>query len=415
MKAETLFKKQEFAAAAAIYSQFENSRTLTGALKGEALAKLGWCLMQTKEYDRAIKVYTALLNGYPGTKSIPSALCQRGIAKLRVKDLSGALKDFDELSARHPKAKERELGLQQKALIQGQMNNNAGMAATFKQLLKDFPNTPVGAEANYWIGWVAFESKEYKAVPEPLDKARQLDKEQYYERASLRIMLSFFYLEDKEALAREIDSYIKSGIKRPIPYEVLHWLGHGYFEMATTAEEAETRSGLYRKAAKYLRMLIGREDVKPDDFLNLGRSELRLGEASPAIEALEKYLSLTKEPGPRTVGLLALGEAQIGFKSLDEAQKSAQAALALQPDGELNARARILAGDIQHARQNFEEAARIFESVGVVIDDENVTPQALEKAVESYKAAGREPDAKRLLNKLQSRYPEYIQRKNGRS
>jgi hypothetical protein len=35
----------------------------------------------------------------------------------------------------------------------------------------------------------------------------------------------------------------------------------------------------------------------------------------------------------------------------------------------------------------------------------------LEKAVETYRELGRDADARRLLNKLQSRYPEYAQRK----
>jgi outer membrane protein assembly factor BamD (BamD/ComL family) len=58
-----------------------------------------------------------------------------------------------------------------------------------------------------------------------------------------------------------------------------------------------------------------------------------------------------------------------------------------------------------------EKAAKIFESVSVVIDDESVTPVALELGVEAYRSAGEDADAKRLLNLLQSRYPEYAQRR----
>ena len=86
-------------------------------------------------------------------------------------------------------------------------------------------------------------------------------------------------------------------------------------------------------------------------------------------------------------------------------------ALSLQADGRLNAEARIVSGDIQTGRGNHEEAAKIYESVSVIIDDEDVTPRALEKAVESHHKAGNETDARRLLNTLQSRYPEYSQRK----
>jgi TolA-binding protein len=70
----------------------------------------------------------------------------------------------------------------------------------------------------------------------------------------------------------------------------------------------------------------------------------------------------------------------------------------------------MLAGDLQRAQGNLEQAAKVYESVAV-IDHEQVTPAALEKAVETYRELGRDADARRLLNKLQSRYPEYAQRK----
>lgn len=411
MKAEWLFKKQDYVGSAPLYALVENSRTLSVPLKAEALSKLGWCLMQSKEYLRAIKAYSSLIDNYTTSKSIPAAFCQRGLARLRLKELGGALKDFEELISRFPKAKERELALHQKALIQGQMNENAGMAESFRRLLKDYPNTPVAPEANYWIGWVAFEAKDYKAAAELLAKARKLDKEQYFERAGLRVLLSYYYLEDKAAVGREIETYSKNGPKHPVPYEVLHWLGQGYYETGLIAPNSETQLEAFRNAVKYLGIVTERDDAKPDDFLNLGRSQIRLGDFKKAAEMLTKYLGLVREPIPRTTGLLALGQAQIGFKELDAAQKTAEAALGLQPDGELNARARVLVGDIQNARGNFEEAAKVYAMV-VVIDDENVTPQALEKAVAAYKACGKEADAKRLLNTLQSRYPEYLQKKN---
>ncbi len=413
MEAEILFKKQDYIGAAPIYALVADSKTLTPMLKSEALYKAGLCYMETKDFVRAEKAFTGLIDGYPTVKNIPAALCRRGLARLRLNDKSGALKDFDLVAQKYPKTKERELSLYQKAHILGQQGDNQGMAESFKQLLKDYPETAEAADANYWVGWVAFETKDYKSAPAPLDKARKLNKDEYFERASLRIMLSFFYLEDKEALAREIDAYKLGAPKGQVPYEVLHWLGHGYFELAMAAKKADAKPSLYSNAAKYLAVITDRDDAKPDDFLNYGRSELNLGEFEKAAAALEKYLETTKEPSPRAVGMMALARSQIGLKKLDAAQKSADAALSLQPDGELNAKARIVAGDIQNARGNFDEAARIYESVGVVIDDETLTPQALEKAVEAYKKAGKDAEAKRLLNTLQSRYPEYLQRDGG--
>ena len=52
MKAEVLFKKQDYANAAPLYSTLELSRQLTGNMKAEALFKLGWCQMELKALDQ---------------------------------------------------------------------------------------------------------------------------------------------------------------------------------------------------------------------------------------------------------------------------------------------------------------------------------------------------------------------------
>ena len=105
--------------------------------------------------------------------------------------------------------------------------------------------------------------------------------------------------------------------------------------------------------------------------------------------------------------------AQIGLGTLDAAQKSVDEALTLQPEGKLNGEGRIAAGDVQMARGAYEQAAKLYASVSLLLDDEEVTPKALEKAYNAFKKAGMEPEAKKTLNTLQSRYPEYLQNGKG--
>lgn len=411
MKAEQLFKKQDYAAAAPVYELVSRSRLLAGTFKAKALYKFAWCSLQKGANDKAIAGFTSLIEGFPTTDSIASALFHRGIARLRSKDLPGAVKDLNQLIAKYPQAKEREPALEQRAIIQGQQNDNAGMAETYKLLLKEFPNTAAAADANYWIGWVAFENKNYKDVPGPLGAARDADKEKYLERASLRILLAHYYLENWDAAGREIDLYLTAGGKGQVPEQVLRSVGMHYYELADRADNPSTRTENFMAAAKFLELMTKRDDAKPDDFLNLGRSELSLEKYKEAVPALAAYLKGVKDPGPRCVGLIASSQALIGLGDLDGAQKAADEALTLQSEGRLNAEGRIATGDIQKARGNFEQAAKIYESVTVIIDDEEITPRALEKAVAAYEKAGKEVEAKRLLNTLQSRYPEYMQRK----
>ena len=80
-----------------------------------------------------------------------------------------------------------------------------------------------------WIGWTAFEAKNYKDAVPPLEEARQLDKEQFGEKAGIRILLAQYYLEDKAATAREVDRYAREG-KTKVPPEILRWLGKNFAE-----------------------------------------------------------------------------------------------------------------------------------------------------------------------------------------
>jgi TolA-binding protein len=404
MKAEVLFRQQDYAGAAPIYEKLQRATSLKAPLRGEALFKLGFCYMQVRDADNAIKAFSSFIDGYPTSQSIAFSLGQRAMAYQQKKNFSAALKDYSELIARHPKARERELAVEQKALILGQQGDNAGMSDAFELLLKDYPQSTSAARAHYWVGYVAFDAKKYQKAAEHLARARELDREEFFERASLRILFAQYFLENRAAVATEVDSYKKDG-KTDVPAEILRSLGEGYF-----------KSGENESAIKYLEMLIPpggtpRDEAQPEDYLVLARARLNVQNFPQAGAALETYLKSVKDPVPRSTGLLHLARAQIGMTQLDAAQKSVDEALTIQPEGPIAGEARIVAGDIQMSRGRAEEAAKLYVSVSLVLDDENVTPLALEKAVQAYQGAGREAEAKKTLNTLQSRYPEYAQRK----
>ncbi|MEA3189216.1 MAG: hypothetical protein QOD99_3046 [Chthoniobacter sp.] len=396
LKAEALFKQQKYSDALPVYAAMSQSK-LPANMRAEAQFKLGWCSMQVKDNDRAIAAFSTFLDGNPQHKLVPSALAERAVAYQQSKNLKSALKDFNDVIARFPKAKERELALQQKALILGQQQDNAGMAQAFKQLLKDYPQSTAAAQANYWIGWVFFTEKDYKAAVVPLLAARQLDKEQFFERATMRLMLSHYYLEDREALAQDVDSYMRGAPKAKVPAEVLRWLGGAFLKEKNFSE-----------AEKYLEQLAKREgESQADDSLNLARAQLGEQKFEKAAESVQAYLDTTQQPLPRATGLLVFGEAQLALGKFDEGQKAVDDACALQPEGSLNAKGRMLSGDIAAARGDLDQASKIYRGISVIIDDPELTPRALEKAYQTLKKSGGNAEAARVLNELQTRYPEY--------
>src|SRR5436190_19981004 len=192
LKAEALYKQQNYTEADSIYGELRGSQ-LSPKLRAEAAYKLGLCHVQTKKVTGVIEAFTYYIQTFPDSPEIPAAMGQRALAYEQSKNYTGALNELNIILAKYPKAREREATLQLKALILGQQENTKGMVDTFRQLLKEFPRSSVAAQAQYYIGKAAFEAKDYRTALTALNTARQLNKEQYYNLASLRLILCQFY------------------------------------------------------------------------------------------------------------------------------------------------------------------------------------------------------------------------------
>ena len=398
LKAEYFYKEQKFADAAPIYAELRSSH-LSPKLRAEAAYKLGWCFIQLKDVPQVVEAFSYFVQGFPDSPQLPSALTQRALAYHESKNYDEAVRDLNTLLAKFPAAKEREAALQQKALILGQQENAKGMSDAFRQLLKEFPKSSVAAQANYYIGKVAFEAKDYKGALAPLEAARQLSKEQYYNLATLRIVSAFFYLKDRPALTREVDSFLAANSTAKVPAEILEWLGIEYFNEKN-----------YTAAQKYFSAL-GQSDslgnVKPDFWFYLAEAETKLKNFPQAEAAYEKYLHVATDPAAKAKTLLALGATKIAAHKPDDAQKIAEEIMRLQPEGRVNAEARLLAGDVQVERQHFDEAGKAFMGVALLYDDPAITPRALQKAAAAYERAGKKEEADRVVKQLRDKYPDY--------
>src|SRR5947199_10481674 len=121
-------------------------------------------------------------------------------------------------------------------------------------------------------------------------------------------------------------------------------------------------------------------------------------------DAFGKYLQAANAPARKAKVLLALGALKITAHKPDEAQKIAEEIMSLQPEGRVNAEARLLAGDVQVERGKFDEAGKAFMSVALLYDDPAITPRALQKAVLAYQRAGKTDEADRAARQLHEKY-----------
>jgi TolA-binding protein len=397
LKAEAFYKQGNFAEAAPLYEQLRASQ-LSPKLRAESAYKLGWCYIQLKDTPRIIEAFSYFLQAFPDNPQGPSALTQRSLAYQEAKNVDAAVADLTTLVAKYPNAKEREAALQQKALLLGQQENAKAMTEAFQQLLKEYPKTPVAAQAHYYIGKAAFEAKDYKAAIPALDTSRKLNKEQYYAPATVRIISAHFYQKNRPALVTEVNSFLASGSDVKVPGEILQWLGLEFYNEKN-----------YAAAEKYLSALGAGENtnVKPDFWFYLADAQTKLGNHAGAEASYERYLQLSDDPAAKAKTLLALGATKIAAHKPDEAQKIAEEIMRLQPEGQVNAEARLLAGDVQIERGMFDEAGRAFMGVALLYDDPAITPRALQKAAEAYQKAGKTAEANRAIEQLRAKYPGF--------
>jgi TolA-binding protein len=398
LKAEALYKQQSYADAAPIYAELRASQ-LSAKLRAEAGFKVGWCYVQMKDLPRIVEAFTYYVQAFPDTAQAPSAFAQRALAYQQDKNYDVALADLNTILTRYPGAHEREAALQQKALVLGQQGNSKGMSETFRQLLKEFPKSPVAAQAQYYIGKAAFGAKDYKTAIAALNAARQLNKEQYFDLATVRIISSYFYLRDRGALTNEVNAFMAASPNGNVPAEILEWLGIEYYNEKN-----------YAAAEKYLSALgkaNNPTNVKPDFWFYLGDTESRLQNFTAAENAYAGYLQTATDPAGKAKVLLALGAAKIGAHKADEAQKIAEEIMALQPEGRVNAEARLLAGDVQVERGNFDDAGKAFMGVALLYEDPAITPRALQKAASAYQRAGKNDQADRAARQLREKYPNF--------
>ena len=398
LKAEALYKQQKYAEAAPIYAELRASQ-LSPKLRGETAYKLGLCYLQTKDVPGLIEAFGYFVQAFPDNPQAPFALAQRALVYQQDKNYTAALSDLNTILTKYPGAKEREAALQEKALILGQQNDPKGMTDAFRQLLKEFPKSTVAAQAQYYIGKTALETKDYKTALAALNAARQLNKDQYYNLATVRIISCYFYMKDRAALTREIDNFMASSAPTSVPAEILESVGTDYYNEKN-----------YPAAEKYLSALgkiDNRGNVKPDFWFYLGDAASRMKHFDEAENAFSNYLQNATDPAGKAKVLLALGAVKISAHKADDAQKIAEEIMTLQPEGRVNAEARLLAGDVQLERGRFDDASKAFMGVALLYDDPAITPRALQKAASAYQKAGKTEEADRVSRQLREKYPNY--------
>jgi lipopolysaccharide biosynthesis regulator YciM len=125
-----------------------------------------------------------------------------------------------------------------------------------------------------------------------------------------------------------------------------------------------------------------------------------------ALGEWKSYRANFPDEANRSIVMVPLAQAYIGENDFDPARQLAEQVLKQNPEGEFNARGRLLLGDIAFSQKKFDEAAKTYSAVALLMDDPVLTPIALKKSEVAYRQAGKTAQADQAALDLARRYPD---------
>lgn len=399
LKAEYLFGKGDLARAAKAYEAADIERIPEG-LRASALYHRGFAEADSGNAAASITTFDRFLEAYPDHELAAGALAKRALSYKELDDTLKALEDFDRIIEEFPDAEPVELAYQQAALLRGRRRDVEGMVRTFRAMLERFPESKGAAEATYWVGWGYYELEEYAEAIPYLERAVEMDPEEYGERGGMTLVLANFRLGDLEGLTDAVEAFRgrKEDTDR-IPPSIFAWLGFKQFD-----------AGDNLLAERYLMLASTPEspaETRPDVWAFLGKARLNTGNFESAVQAFDHCLAVVTAPADRARALRDKGLALLGLKRWDEAVAAAREGLELQKEGRVNAELWMLLGDIEAGRGNDREAIANWIVPSQTFHDPQITPDALEKSARALERLGEPARAAEIRRQREEQFPDF--------
>lgn len=412
IRADFFFNKPDYAQAATAFAEVQIDQ-LPEKLRPGTLFNRGWAQAEAGRNPEAVQTFSIFLDAYKGHEFTAKALTRRGLARMAAGDPRRALTDFQRVVKEHPNSEAAEIAYLQIGNLAMKQDDAQGTITAFEALVQRFPSSPAAAQAWYGIGRAYSRlSKVEKAVP-ALQKAVERDPKTYQDTASQMIINGWYLQQNVDELAKAIDAYRRINANAIIAPNVLTWLGLKLYEQKQ-----------YARCTQYLSLAStpdAPQNTEPAVWSYLGRAFLETKDYKTSIKATDNYLATLQPGAERARALVMKGRALMGLNEFQHADQVAREGLEFAKDGKPQALLLILEGDIlaaegvkfaaegkdAAAKEKFAAAAAKYMNPAQFFEDEEITPEALDKAATALEKAGQTAKAETLRGQLKSRYPRY--------
>ncbi len=414
-RADFHFNKQRYAEAATSFNDVQ-IQELPDKLQPSTLFNKAWAQAEAQRPQEAIGSFSLFITTFASHELMAKALARRGLAYLESKDIPKAMADFQTVVKNHPNSEAVELAYLQMGLIAAEQRDFKATIAAFEVLVKKFPSSPAAGQAWFGIGRANYSLQQWDQAIQALQKAADVDRKTYLDQASMMIIQAQYVQKNTEELAKAIDGYRRVNANANVPPNVLTWLGLKLYDLR-----------LFARATHFLSLATtpdAPENTDPRVWSYLGMAFLETKDYESSVKATEHFLKVTPESAARARGLLTKGRGLLGQNKFDEAEAVVQEGLGFAKDGKPQALLLLLQGDILLALgdkltsenqavaavDKYTGAAGKFMIPAQFFDDDEITPEAIDKAARALEKSGKAEKAGEFRKLLKDKYPSYESR-----
>lgn len=400
-KAESLYDRRDFEAAAHVYQKIDLSKQST-TIKTEVLLKLGWSLCATGQFDGATRNFGYFIASHSDDPRIAEVHNKRAEAHFALGDKASALRDFDAAIALKANDEQTAFALQGSGRVLRITKDYEKMIERYRTILSDYGDLPRDtiSNANYWIGWGYYKLEQYDDAPAYLRKARDLAPEFYSQPVGDLLILTAFSQLDKEALHIALQEVFQVAPFKSVPPHMLSWLGvqmyhdgevaiaENYLSRATDIEKPKlTEVEVWR--------ILAKAQNQTEKYVEAEKTGLLL-------------LQLDQEPRWQADAYLDFSEAKLGQKKYQDALDAAGQGLDTRASGSHIAGFHLIQGEVALQQERWEDALRSLDlALSMVPDDPSLQPRGLYAASLGAEKLGNLKMAHKYKSKLKRNFPDY--------
>ncbi len=369
----------------------------------DALYRLAHHLRLQGAYRESAQFYQQLVDTFPNDPLASQALFASGYALSQAGAHDEAVRDWRRLVQEYPEDALVEESLYQKAMGEIRLARNRDAIATLSELLRLYPESRYLADSRYWQGMLHFDAGRYAEAESLLREAwESAPRDDLRRDAQFHLGLVLQRLDASAESVFLLDELIASPIRERFSPGLLEWIAahHGAKEQ-------------YEQMVAVAALLAGQEDPawQQSGQALLGRAHMGLEAYAEAEAAWRKALAIDARTIYAGEAALQLGLLLLQKEQVEDAGIYLRRVSSLAVGDEADAvRARSLVGlgKVALAKEQPDEAARLFLSVGILYDDPILVPESLYYAAVSFDAQDRRDDVMLVVSELSDRYPDSI-------